>query len=234
MHRKTTLAGVTLADGMPPALAGAQDPPVDPPADPPGGGPPAGDPPADPPKMVDQAEVDRIVQQRLERQRAQFGGTPDEIKERLKKLDDLEAASLSEKERLEKERDDFKEAAQTATQRAHDALIQAAVVAEASKAGAINPAAVVKLLDKSSLTVGDDGQVEGVEEAVTALLEAETYLVGTPPMPNPGPGGGGPRNTPPSGDLDSQLSEAQKAGDWPKVRALNAKKAAALRERVAT
>lgn len=234
MHRKTTLAGVTLANGLPPALAGAQDPPADPPADPPKNDPPPADPPVDPPKMVDQAEVDRIVQQRLERQRAQFGGTPDEIKERLKKLDDLEAASLSEKERLEKERDDFKAEAQTATERAQTALIRAAVIAQASKAGAVDPDAVVALLDKSSLTVGDDGQVEGVEDAVTALLEEKTYLVGTNSTPNPGPGGGGPRNTPPAGNLDSQLSEAQKAGDWPKVRALNAQKAAALRERAAT
>jgi hypothetical protein len=33
------------------------------------------------------------------------------------------------------------------------------------------------------VTVGDDGQVTGHEEAVTAFLEANEYLVGTTPRP---------------------------------------------------
>lgn len=196
-----------------------------PPAVPPVTTPAPADPPAD--KTFTQADLERIVGERLGRQKAQFADY-DDIKAKAAKLDEIEKANLTETERLKADLEAAQQTATTATERAQNALINAAVIAEAAKAGAINPQAVAKLLDKTSLTVGDDGQVEGAAEAVTALLEAEQYLVG-PSTPNPGPGGGGPRNTPPAGDLNQQITEATKAGQWAEVDALNAKKLAAAR-----
>ena len=77
------------------------------------------------------------------------------------------------------------------------ALQRAAVVAAAQRAGAVDPDAVFALLNKSAVTVGDDGSVTGADDAVKALLADKQYLVGKTPTPTPGGADGGPRGVPP-------------------------------------
>jgi hypothetical protein len=77
-------------------------------------------------------------------------------------------------------------------QQLQNATITNAIVMAAQAAGAVDPAAVVALLDKSKLTVGADGIVVGVKEAVQSLLKEKTYLVGqTGSGYHMGAGGGG-------------------------------------------
>lgn len=76
-------------------------------------------------------------------------------------------------------------------------LVNAAVIAAAAKAGAVDPTVVSRLVDSTDITVGDDGTISGATEAVEALLVQHAYLkgaaLGTPPDPgttNPGRPGG--------------------------------------------
>lgn len=66
-----------------------------------------------------------------------------------------------------------------------------------------NPGAALQLLDRSKITVGQDGTVTGMKDALTALATAHPYLLkpaaadagggtgGTPPAPGTAPANGG-------------------------------------------
>lgn len=184
-------------------------------------------PPTD--KTFTKAEVEQMIVDRLTRDRKDRL-SDDEIatlKARAQKADDLEAANLTESERLKAEALKATEDKVAAEQRATDAetranqtLMKAQIISAAAKAGAVDSDAVYALLQadkfavtkdgqKLEVTVGDDGQVTGHEEAVTAFLEAKTYLVGS--TPTPGPGGGGPRPGPTSSGLTQEQREAAKS-----------------------
>jgi hypothetical protein len=185
---------------------------------------PKKDPPAD--KTFTQAELDRVVEERLARERKKFEGF-DDIKARAEKFDELEAKNQSalekaqtKAEKAEKERDE-------AVQRANQTLVRAAVVAEAAKQGAVDADAVVALLPGDQVTIGDDGQVTGAEQAVKGLLEAKQWLVGNTPTP---PGDGGARTPVPPKDLDEQIREAEEKGDVRTSIALKNQKLRGIRE----
>lgn len=158
-----------------------------------------------------EAEVNRIVQERLARDRKDRVSDDEiaELRKQAKKAEDLEAANLTASEKLkadaekaQQERDQAIQDAKDARDEANKTKLQAKILTAAAKAGAVDSDAVYALLQadnfavtkdgqKLEVTIGDDGQVTGHEEAVTAFLEAKQYLVGT--TPTPGPGGGGPR-----------------------------------------
>ena len=158
---------------------------------------PTPDPPAGE-KTFTQADLDRIVAERLARAKAQPPADYDQLKAQAAELEALKASQLSEQEKLQKRAEAAEKAAQDAQDRANNALRRAAVVAAAQRAGAIDPDAVIALLDPSAVTIGDDGQVTGVDEAVKALLDSKQYLVGKPPTPVPGGADGGVRGSGPS------------------------------------
>lgn len=151
-----------------------------------------GEPPTD--KTFTQTELDRIVQDRLARERGKFADY-DELKAKAGKLDELEAANASELEKAVKRAEEAEARASSSTQRANALALRSAVVAEANRSGAIDADAVFALISKDSVTVGDDGQVTGAEDAVKALLEAKPYLVGTTaPAGTTGSADGGARS----------------------------------------
>jgi len=186
----------------------------DPTTDPTTTEPPAGD------KSFTQADVDRIVAERLARAKTTPPADYEALKAAKEKLDALEAAQQTETEKLQLRAEAAEKAAQAAQERAAGALKRAAVVAAATRAGAVDPDAVFALLDPSAVTVGDDGQVTGVDDAVKALLETKQYLVGKPTTPTPGGADGGPRGkqagTISREDLknmtSTEIAEAHKAG----------------------
>lgn len=55
---------------------------------------------------------------------------------------------------------------------------QNAVLAEAAKRGAVDPEAVVRLVDSDKIEVDENGNPSNVSEIVEALLSEKTYLVG--------------------------------------------------------
>lgn len=58
-----------------------------------------------------------------------------------------------------------------------DALLRFAIEREASKQNAVDAETVAALVDRSAITVADDGTVAGADKAVQALLKAKPFLV---------------------------------------------------------
>lgn len=205
----------------PPAPANPPaDPPANPPADPPAN--PPADPPGDPSRRLTQAEVDRIVEDRLARERAKYSDYGD-LKTKAESFDALEEQGKTDLERAQEAQRSAEEQAKTASERASTIARRSAIIAEAAKANAIDPEEVVALLPTDSVTVDDDGQVTGAEQAVKSLLERKQHLVGER---RPGPGDGGPRTPAPSPSRDDEIAQAEKDGDIPKSIRLKQLKAA--------
>lgn len=153
------------------------DPKPTPPADPNGPPAPPTDPPKppDPPKSFTQAQLDQIVQERLRTEKAKFADYED-LKKAKTKLDGIEAAQKTELEREQEKATAAETRAAAAEARARATSIRAAVVDAATKAGAIAPADVLSMLPADSVTVTDDGTVEGADAAVAAVLETRPYM----------------------------------------------------------
>lgn len=133
-------------------------------------------------KTFSQDDLERIVQQRLGREREKFSDY-DDLKAKAARADELEQANQSEADKLRtraereaQKRADAEDRAAKAQEKADSALKRAAVVSVAAQANAADPADVWTLLDKSSLSLEDDGTVKGVKDAVDQLLKAKPHL----------------------------------------------------------
>lgn len=125
-----------------------------------------------------QAEVDRIVQDRLARDRAKFADY-DDLKKKAEEFDKLQDEQKTE---LEKERERAAKAEQerdSVLAEAKETRLRAALLAEAAKADrkVVDAEAVIALLDRSSLELDADGNPKNAKEAVDSLLEQRPYLV---------------------------------------------------------
>lgn len=141
---------------------------------------PPAEPPVEtpPPAAAESASVDERDAE-LERLRAALKATNKENADRRKKLERFEAeeaerqqAAMSDLDKANKRADDAEQRAAAAEAKARDTLIRAAFVAEAAKIQAAHPEDVYRLADLKEVTVGDDGTVLGVAEAVKALADA--------------------------------------------------------------
>ena len=154
-----------------------------------------------------QADVDRIVSERLASEREQvsslkreLGTAQNELEARNGDVDRLNRRVQS----VEKERDDAREQAKTATEKSVSAQIRAQVTTEAVRAGAVDPDDVYALLPENAVTVNaETGDIEGVQKAVSELAEKKTHLFTPAPRPGPSDGGareetGSPTRQPPS------------------------------------
>lgn len=158
-------------------------------------------------KTFTQADVDKIIQDRLARVKQEPPADYEDLKAKAAKLDDLEAANQSELDKLIARAETAEKTATEAQDKARQSDIRSAVIAAATTAGAVDPDAVLALLPNDAVTVGDDGQVTGAEDAVTGLLESKPYLVGqaAEPQKQHGSADGGARG---SGDGPQQLSRS--------------------------
>jgi len=119
--------------------------------------------------------------------------------ERRRKLDAYEKAEDERKQaamsELDKERDKAQKAEKQrddALRIANDRVIRASVIAEAAKHGVTHPEDAYALLDLKGISVKDDGNVEGVAEAVKAIVEAGRLPTsGRPGAPSLDGGAGG-------------------------------------------
>lgn len=148
--------------------------PVEPPVDPM----PAA--PVEPvePRTFSQDELDRIVKDRLARQKSQFGDY-DDLKAKAAKLDEIEEASRSELEKAQKAAADAAAERDTILAEAKEARLNAALMAEVAKADrkVVSPEAALRLLDRSTLELGEDGVPTNTAAAVDTLLETMPFLV---------------------------------------------------------
>lgn len=190
-------------------------------AEPPTPAPPAPGPTPDPAppapapaRVFTQEEVNSLL---AGEKRRLLADQPDlaELRDKAKKFDELDAASKSELEREKARADAAEKRATDALNASKQIALSAAITTAATKAGAIDPDAVLALIAKDSVTIGDDGRVTGVDEAVKALLESKPYLVGKQPPTPPAGGDGGHRGGPPTpGQLtQADLDEMVRKGD---------------------
>ena len=146
-------------------------------------------------KTFTQAEMDAIIADRLRRQKAQFGDY-EALKDKASQFDELQQAQMSELEKAQAERDAAQAERDAALQQATDRLIRSAVVTEAAKLAFTDPGDAFAMVDLGDVTIGEDGEVTGVLEAVKALAQAKPYLIGRRSAPATDAGaGGGDRTT---------------------------------------
>jgi hypothetical protein len=136
---------------------------------------PAPDPAPDPAKTFSQVELDKIVQDRLARERAKYEGF-DALKAKADEFDKLQEANKSELEKAQARADKAEEAAKTATARAQETALKSAVIAEAARRQVVDPDAAFALLDRSTLKLDGDGSPTNIAEAMDQLLTAKPYL----------------------------------------------------------
>lgn len=162
------------------------------------------------PKTFTQEDIDRIVSDRLKRQKEQFGDY-DDLKKKAAEFDKLDEASKTELQKAQdaaaKAEADKIAAEQRETEntaRANEKLIKAEV--KAAAAGRfIDADAVIALIDRTDIKVSDDDSVTGVAEALDKLAADKPHLV-TETRPR-GNGDGGARGGGDDGKPDYRKSE---------------------------
>lgn len=162
--------------------------------------PPDGTPPQGPgggDKTFTQADVDRIINDRLARQKSQYADY-EELKKSAGRLKDLETAQLSETEKRDKRIQELEAAAAEfeGKGRARDLeiterLVKAEVRIVASGMGFASPDDAYRLADLVEVKLDDQGAVLGVQKALDKLMKDKPYLA-----KGGGPGAGSPANNP--------------------------------------
>lgn len=174
-------------------------PPVDPPATPPA------DPPADP-------ALGPSGEAALKAERARAATAEKTAKALQKQLDEIADANLNDVDRLAK--GEYERGVSEATKAANERILKTEVRAAAT-GKLTDPADALAYLDLTTLTVGDDGEVDtaAVVTAIDALLAEKPYLGSgaTPPPAVPGvPTGARPGTSTPQlsrGDLKTMSPE---------------------------
>ncbi|MEK5109846.1 scaffolding protein [Cytobacillus sp. FSL K6-0129] len=137
-------------------------------------------------KTFTQADIDKIIADRLEREKKKQAETA----EKLKKLEEYEKAEeerrkaeMSEAERLKadkeeaaKKAEEAEEKAKQAQEKANQRIINTEIKSIARSLNANDLNDVLALLDKSTLEVDEEGNVSGVDLAVQALKEAKPWM----------------------------------------------------------
>lgn len=82
----------------------------------------------------------------------------------------------AEKEEADKKALEASEAAQKAQEKANARILNTEIKSIARALDANDPGDVLALLDKSSITLDEDGNYQGVEEAVNALKESKPWM----------------------------------------------------------
>lgn len=139
-----------------------------------------------------QADLDRIISERLAREREKYADVP-ELRKKAAEFDKAAEAAKTEHEKaLEAARADGEK---TATTAANARIVRAEAKTLAATAKFRDPADAVAFLDLSGVTVGDGGEVDS--KALVVLLDdlakRKPYLVddGKRPAPRPDESQGG-------------------------------------------
>lgn len=125
-----------------------------------------GKPDGDPGKTFTQAELDRVVSDRLARERAKFGDY-ETLKAAKAELDQIKADNASELDKAVAAA--RKEGETAAATRANQRLVAAEARALAAAAKFHDPRDAAQLVDLSKVKVGDDGEVDA--DAIKALID---------------------------------------------------------------
>ncbi|QYA39251.1 phage scaffolding protein [Macrococcoides caseolyticum] len=97
-----------------------------------------------------------------------------DLENRDKQLKDLENNPKIDPE-LQKKVNEYSEENKKLKDERRDIILNAAIEVATAKE-AHNPKAVLKLIDRESLEVQDDGTIKGLDEAISSLRETDSYL----------------------------------------------------------
>lgn len=168
--------------------------------------PPAGNEPAFDPAKLSQDQLNQILEKNPEIWKT---GRLAELRDKAKKFDSAETARQKAEQDALTEQGKFKELSEQQTKtieelqgKIKDGSISSALVNKLVPLGVVDLDAAIKLIDRSNITIGDDGTIAGVDEAVETLKTEKAYLFsgkpGTPSVGNPtNPSNGGGNNEPP-------------------------------------
>lgn len=157
-------------------------------------------------KTFTQSEIDELIKKRLERVNKKYADYDDvkkKAEEYEKQLEEKRLAELSEQERLQEIAKKHEEEKQTLAQQLEELqtrVQQERITNEFIKVATSHNVAyiddAIKLADLSAVTVGEDGKVEGIEDAIKALVEHKPFLLSKPaPKPVGEPSNGKPERT---------------------------------------
>lgn len=207
--------GYWFSDGMfIPSIGGGETPPGDPPA----ADPPA---PADPPDNPDDFDKDRAmatIRQLREKEKA-GKTTAKELADARQKLKEIEDAGKTETERLAATAKETGEKLTVAEKRSQDLAVQLHVERAARKLNFIDDDDAFRLIDRTAITMDDDGNPTNVEALLTALAKSKPHLVkpesdgngNKPPTPRSTPPSPKPAASGSSGDEVDKLAERMRA-----------------------
>ena len=134
-------------------------------------------------KMVPQSELNRVAGTvRIEERKKWEAELAKERKkwetEFAAKVDEeRKKAAMTETERLKAEKEAAEKKAQDAMRTANERLLRAEVKATAVALDIVDPDAAYALMDRDAVSVGDDGTIKGVEDALKALIKDKPYLL---------------------------------------------------------
>lgn len=141
-------------------------------------------------KTFTQADLDRIVQERLARVKAEPPADYDDLKKAAERLAEIEAANATDIERAQKAAQDAAAEAEQLRQRVATFEAQELTrkqreqIIAAAKDTASDPEVVADLLlARNAVTLDDAGQVTDADTAVKALLDATPSLAKAPAAP---------------------------------------------------
>lgn len=188
-----------------------------PPADP-TGTPPAPTPPAAPEGQIDLKTLSaEQLQQVLENPNLWNLPRVKELRDQAAEAKTLkDAATAAENKRLEdnKEFETLAESRKTELETAQGQIktmrIDQALTNKLVPEGVVDLEAALKLVDRSKITIDDNGVVSGIDEVLTSLKTEKTYLfnnTGTPPDPSLGTPSNPTGGTPPTGPAKFKRSQ---------------------------
>ncbi len=152
--------------------------------------------------------MDRIVKERLKREREKYADYGD-LKKQAEKWAEHEEAQKSEIQKAHERAEQAEAARDEALAAANERLLKAAFVAQAAQLNVAHPEDAYMLADLSEVEITDDGAITGVEEAVKTLLEAGRLVVRKGAAPSLDGGAGGGKSA--TDQAAQQLSEEQLA-----------------------
>jgi len=157
-------------ESRPGETPGAVTPPAAPPAEP-------ATPPAES-EPFDAERARRTIEnlRQFERDAKALKKERDDLKARV---DQHEAASLSESEKLTKKVADLEKSLADAQTERRAILVRAEIERQARKLGVVDEGVAYKLLDLDGLAFDESGNPVGVEKALTKLLEQHPFLKAT-------------------------------------------------------
>lgn len=129
-------------------------------------------------KTFTQEQLNKIVEDRLRREKQTYLKEQKVLLEKAKKYDELEEQNKTELQKLQELAEAEKTRAAQAEERLRAQTLQNKILSVAADLHVIDVDVVQMALEKQTFEVGDDGQPIGVEAAVKELLAAKPYLVG--------------------------------------------------------